>query len=124
MGIFLQYAPYTLKEGTWDDIRESYADHVIDCIAEYAPNIRSIILHRQVLTPLDIERVYGLTGGNIFHGAMSLDQMFVSRPVLGWSRYATPIEGLYLCGSGAHPGGGVMGAAGYNAARQILKDER
>jgi len=124
MGIFLQYAPYTLKEGTWDDIRESYADHVIDCIAEYAPNIKSIILHRQVLTPLDIERVYGLTGGNIFHGAMSLDQMFVSRPVLGWARYATPIEGLYLCGSGAHPGGGVMGAAGYNAARQILKEER
>jgi phytoene dehydrogenase-like protein len=123
MGVFLQYAPYTLKEGTWDDIRESYADHVIDCIAEYAPNIKSIILHRQVLTPLDIERVYGLTGGNIFHGAMSLDQMFVSRPVLGWARYATPIEGLYLCGSGAHPGGGVMGAAGYNAARQILKDE-
>jgi phytoene dehydrogenase-like protein len=123
MGIFLQYAPYTLKERTWDDIRESYADHVIDCIAEYAPNIKSIILHRQVLTPLDIERVYGLTGGNIFHGAMSLDQMFVSRPVLGWARYATPIEGLYLCGSGAHPGGGVMGAAGYNAARQILKDE-
>jgi phytoene dehydrogenase-like protein len=97
---------------------------VIDCIAEYAPNIKSIILHRQVLTPLDIERVYGLTGGNIFHGAMSLDQMFVSRPVLGWARYATPIEGLYLCGSGAHPGGGVMGAAGYNAARQILKEER
>jgi phytoene dehydrogenase-like protein len=121
MGIFLQYAPYTLREGTWDDIRESYADHVIDCIAEYAPNIKSIILHRQVLTPLDIERVYGLTGGNIFHGAMSLDQMFVSRPVLGWARYATPIEGLYLCGSGAHPGGGVMGAAGYNAARQILR---
>jgi phytoene dehydrogenase-like protein len=122
MGIFLQYAPYTLKEGSWDDIRESYADHIIDCIEEYVPNIKSIILHRQVLTPLDLERTYGLTGGNIFHGAMSLDQMFIARPVLGWARYATPVKGLYLCGSGAHPGGGVMGAAGYNAARQILKD--
>ena len=122
MGIFLQYAPYTLSEGSWDDIRESYADHVIDCIAEYAPNIRSIILHRQVLTPLDIERTFGMTGGNIFHGSMSLDQLFVARPVLGWARYRTPIRNLYLCGSGAHPGGGVMGAAGWNAAREILRD--
>lgn len=122
MGIFLQYAPYTLSEGSWDDIRESYADHVIGCIAEYAPNIRSIILHRQVLTPLDIERRFGMTGGNIFHGAMSLDQLFLARPVLGWARYRTPIRNLYLCGSGAHPGGGVMGAAGWNAAREILRD--
>ena len=124
MGIFLQYAPYSLKEGAWDELREPYADHVIDCIAEYAPNIKSIVLHRQVLTPLDLERTYGITGGNIFHGGMSLDQMFTSRPVAGWARYATPLPGLYLCGSGAHPGGGVMGAAGYNAARRILKDRR
>jgi phytoene dehydrogenase-like protein len=124
LGIFLQYAPYTLRDASWDGLRESYADHVIDLIAEYAPNIRSIVRHRQVLTPLDLERIYGLTGGNIFHGAMSLDQMYFLRPVAGWARYGTPIPGLYLCGSGAHPGGGVMGAPGYNAARRILADWR
>lgn len=124
MGIFLQYAPYTLAEGNWDDLRESYADHVIDTITEYAPNLRSLILARQVLTPLDIERKFGITGGNIFHGAMSLDQMFWSRPLPGCGSYATPVRGLYLCGSGAHPGGGVMGAPGYNAARRILRDLR
>ena len=122
MGIFLQYAPYRLAQGSWDEISDSYADQVIDCIAEYAPNIRSITLDRQVLTPLDLERTYGLTGGNIFHGAMSLDQMFWSRPVMGWARYRTPIQNLYLCGSGTHPGGGVMGAAGYNAAQVVGKD--
>ncbi len=122
MGIFLQYAPYTLAEGTWDDLREPYADHILDLIAEYAPNIRNIVIDRQVLTPLDLERRFGLTGGNIFHGEMSLDQMFVMRPLAGWARYRTPIQGLYLCGSGAHPGGGVMGAAGHNAAREMLKD--
>jgi phytoene dehydrogenase-like protein len=122
MGVFLQYAPYTLRDGSWDQLRESYADHVIDLIADYAPNIRDIIVDRQTLTPLDLERRFGITGGNIFHGEMSLDQMFVMRPVAGWARYRTPIRGLYLCGSGAHPGGGVMGAPGYNAAREILKD--
>src|SRR5579872_3854261 len=121
MGIFLQYAPYTLRGRTWDDVREPYADHVMDLIAEYAPNIRSITVERQVLSPLDLERRFGITGGNIFHGEMSLDQMYVMRPVAGWARYRTPINGLYLCGSGAHPGGGVMGAPGYNAARVILK---
>jgi phytoene dehydrogenase-like protein len=121
MGIFLQYAPYTLRDATWDQVREPYADHVLGLIEEYAPNIRSIVLSRQVLTPLDLERRFGLTGGNIFHGEMSLDQMFVMRPVAGWARYRTPIGGLYICGSGAHPGGGVMGAPGYNAAREILK---
>ena len=125
MGIFLQYAPYTLKGGqTWDDLREPFGDRVLDTIAEYAPNIRSIIEHRQVLTPLDLERRFGITGGNIFHGEMSLDQMFVMRPVPGWARYRTPIDRLYICGSGTHPGGGVMGAPGYNAAREILKDAR
>ncbi len=123
MGIFLQYAPYTLKgPKTWDDLREPFADRVLDLIAEYAPNIHSIVEHRQVLTPLDLERRFGITGGNIFHGEMSLDQMFVMRPVPGWARYRTPVEGLYMCGSGTHPGGGVMGAPGYNAAREILKD--
>ncbi len=124
MGIFLQYAPYTLSAGTWDDLRDQYADHVLDLIEEYAPNIKSIVRHRQVLTPLDLERIYGLTGGNIFHGAMSLDQMYVLRPVAGYARYATPIKNLYLCGSGAHPGGGVMGAPGFNAARRILRDRK
>ncbi|MBK5291156.1 MAG: NAD(P)/FAD-dependent oxidoreductase [Acidobacteriia bacterium] len=122
MGIFLQYAPYTLRESTWDQLREPFADRVLDIISEYAPNIRSIIDHRQVLTPLDLERRFGIAGGNIFHGEMSLDQMFLMRPVAGWARYRTPVKGLYLCGSGAHPGGGVMGAPGYNAAREIRKD--
>ncbi len=121
MGIFLQYAPYTLREGNWDDLREPFAETVLDVIEEYAPNIRSIIEERQTLTPLDLERRFGITGGNIFHGEMSLDQMFVMRPLAGWARYRTPIRGLYLCGSGAHPGGGVMGAPGYNAAREMLK---
>lgn len=124
MGAFLQYAPYTLSEGNWDDLRESYADHVVDLIEEYVPNIRSIIEYRQVLTPLDLERRFGITGGNIFHGEMSLDQMFVMRPLAGWARHRTPVRNLYLCGSGAHPGGGVMGAPGHNAAQVILQDTR
>ncbi|MGP8246597.1 MAG: phytoene desaturase family protein [Bryobacteraceae bacterium] len=119
MGIFLQYAPYTLREGTWDEWREPFADRVISLIEEYVPNIRAIVEHRQVLTPLDLERRFGITGGNIFHGEMSLDQMFSMRPVAGWARYKTPIPGLYLCGSGAHPGGGVMGAPGYNCAKAM-----
>ncbi len=122
MGVFLQYAPYTLRESTWDELREPYGRRVLDLIAEYAPNIHSVVEQVQVLTPLDLERRFGLAGGNIFHGEMSLDQMFVMRPVAGWARYRTPIRGLYLCGSGTHPGGGVMGAPGYNAAREILKD--
>jgi phytoene dehydrogenase-like protein len=122
MGIFLQYAPYTLREGTWDDLRAPFTERVLDIIAEYAPNIRSIIMEKQTLTPLDLERRFGITGGNIFHGEMSIDQMFSLRPVAGWARYRAPVPGLYLCGSGAHPGGGVMGAPGFNAAREILKD--
>jgi len=121
MGIFLQYAPYTLKESTWDELREPFAYRVFDLIEEYAPGFRSLVIEKQVLTPLDLERRFGLTGGNIFHGEMSVDQMFVMRPVAGCARYRTPIQGLYLCGSGTHPGGGVMGAPGYNAAREILK---
>jgi phytoene dehydrogenase-like protein len=121
MGIFLQYAPYTLRDASWDDLREPFADKVLDLIGEYAPNLGGLVLHRQVLTPLDLERRFGLTGGNIFHGEMSLDQMFVLRPAAGWASYRTPLKGLYLCGSGAHPGGGVMGAAGYNAAREMLR---
>jgi phytoene dehydrogenase-like protein len=121
MGIFLQYAPYTLREGSWDELREPFGDRVIALIEEYAPGFGLLIERRQVLTPLDLERQFGITGGNIFHGEMSLDQMFVMRPVAGWARYQTPVRGLYLCGSGAHPGGGVMGAPGYNCAREMLK---
>jgi phytoene dehydrogenase-like protein len=122
MGIFLQYAPYTLRDTDWDKEREPYSERILDVIEEYCPNIRSVVEHRQTLTPLDLERRFGITGGNIFHGEMSLDQMFVLRPLAGWAKYRTPVKGLYLCGSGAHPGGGVMGAPGHNAAREILKD--
>ncbi len=122
MGIFLQYAPYDLRGMDWKAAKERYADRVLDLIEEYAPGFKSLVLHRQVLSPRDMEEIYGLTGGNIFHGEMSLAQLFFMRPVPGWARYRTPIRGLYLCGSGAHPGGGVMGAPGYNAAREILRD--
>jgi phytoene dehydrogenase-like protein len=122
MGIFLQYAPYTLKDSNWDRERTRYTERILDVIEEYCPNIRSVIEHKQTLTPLDLERRFGITGGNIFHGEMALDQMFVLRPLAGWARYRTPVRGLYLCGSGAHPGGGVMGAPGHNAAREIMKD--
>ncbi len=121
IGIFLQYAPYTLSESTWEELREPFAERVFDIIEQYAPGFRNLVLERQVLTPLDLERRFGITRGNIFHGEMSLDQMFVMRPLAGWAKYKTPVEGLYLCGSGAHPGGGVMGAPGYNAARAMLR---
>jgi phytoene dehydrogenase-like protein len=122
--MFVQYAPYKLKDADWDSIKESFADRCIDLMADYAPNIKQAILHRQVITPLDMEREYSMTGGNIFHGEMTLDQLFFMRPVAGWARYRTPVDGLYMCGSGTHPGGGVMGAPGYNAAREILADWR
>jgi phytoene dehydrogenase-like protein len=123
MNIFSQYGPYRLREGlTWETEREAYGDRCVDLLAEYAPNIKGAILHREVLTPVDLEREFHLTGGNIFHGRMSLDQMFSMRPVPGFAAYRTPVRGLYLCGSGAHPGGGVMGLPGRNAARTILKD--
>jgi phytoene dehydrogenase-like protein len=124
MGIFLQYTPYRLAEGSWRERKERYADRVMDLIEEYAPGFQSLVRHRQVLSPLDMEEIYGLTGGNIFHGEMSVDQLYFLRPVPGWARYRTPVRGLYLCGSGTHPGGGVMGAPGYNAAREFLKDWR
>ena len=119
---FVQYVPYKLREGNWDDKRELLGDRVVRKIAEYAPNVPNAILARQVLTPLDLERSYGLTEGNIFHGDLRLEQLFFMRPVPGWAQYRTPIRGLYLCGAGAHPGGGVTGAPGRNAARQALRD--
>jgi len=124
MSMFIQYAPYKLAEGSWDDIKESFADRCFDIMNEYAPNFKSAVLGRQIITPLDMEREYGLTGGNIFHGAMSLSSMFFMRPVPGYCDYRTPIKGLYMCGAATHPGGGVMGACGYNAAREILRDRR
>lgn len=123
MCIFAQFAPYRLKGAQWnDELKNQFADRCLAALADYAPNIRDIVLHRQVISPHDLETEYGLTGGNIFHGDMTLDQLFFMRPLAGWAKYRTPIRSLYLCGSGTHPGGGVMGAPGYNAAREILKD--
>jgi phytoene dehydrogenase-like protein len=124
MTCFIQYVPYRLKKGTWDENRELLGDRVVRKIGEYAPNVPGSVVARQVLTPLDLERTYGLTEGNIFHGDLNLEQLFFMRPVAGFAQYRTPVEGLYLCGAGTHPGGGVTGAPGHNAARRVLKDLR
>jgi phytoene dehydrogenase-like protein len=122
MSCFVQYAPYHLKESTWDAQREVFGDTVVNTIAEYAPNLKDIILHRQVVTPLDLEREWGLTEGNIFQGELTLEQLFFLRPAPGWAQYRTPVRNLYICGSATHPGGGIMGASGRNAAARILKE--
>ncbi len=124
MTCFVQYVPFLLRQGTWDEKRELLGDLVIKKIDQYAPNVSSAIIARQVITPLDLERTYGLTEGNIFHGDLSLEQLFFMRPVPGSAQYRMPIESLYLCGAGAHPGGGVTGAPGHNAAHQVLRDLR
>ncbi|HEY6539203.1 MAG TPA: NAD(P)/FAD-dependent oxidoreductase [Candidatus Dormibacteraeota bacterium] len=124
LSCFVQYAPYRLQEGDWEQEREKFADRVVELLGEYAPNLPGAVLHRQVVTPADMEREYGLVGGNIFHGEMSLDQLFFLRPGAGAGSYRTPIRDLYLGGSGSHPGGGVMGAPGRNAARAVLQDVR
>ena len=124
MSMFVQYAPYELRDGSWDDQREAFADRCFDVLDEYAPNFKRSVIDRQVLTPLDLERVFNLTGGNIFQGAMTPGQLFAFRPVPGYARYRTPLKGLYLCGAAAHPGGGVMGTPGFNAAREILGQRR
>jgi phytoene dehydrogenase-like protein len=121
MSCFVQYAPYKLKEGTWDEKREEFGDNVINTIAEYAPNLKDIIVGRQVVTPLDLEREWGLTEGNIFQGELTLEQLFFLRPVPGYAQYRTPIKNLWMCGSATHPGGGIMGANGRLAAMEILK---
>jgi phytoene dehydrogenase-like protein len=120
MSIYMQYAPYKLK-GDWEQQRGALGQTVVQTLAQYAPNLPEMILHHQIITPQDMEDVYGLTGGQIFHGDLALDQFFTMRPLLDWARYRTPIENLYLCGSGTHPGAGLTGGSGANAAREILK---
>jgi phytoene dehydrogenase-like protein len=122
LSCFVQYAPYKLVEGNWDEQREAFGDNVIDTISEYVPNIKDIIVGRQILTPLDLEREFGLTQGNIFQGELSLEQLFFLRPVAGWAYYRTPVDNLYMCGSATHPGGGIMGANGRIASQVILKE--
>ncbi|MGA9887650.1 MAG: NAD(P)/FAD-dependent oxidoreductase, partial [Candidatus Acidiferrales bacterium] len=122
LSCFVQYAPYKLSQGTWDEQREAFGDTVIDTISQYAPNLKNLIIGKQVITPLDIERQTGLSEGNIFQGELSLEQLFFLRPAAGWARYRTPIKKLYMCGSATHPGGGIMGAPGRLAALEILKD--
>lgn len=125
MSVLVQYAPYRLEEGEWDSAkRTALGDRVVETLVQYAPNLGSAIVHREVLSPTDLEQRFALTEGNIYHGEMTLDQLYFMRPVPGWGRYRTPIEGLYLCGAGTHPGGGVTGTPGYNAARQVLADAK
>jgi phytoene dehydrogenase-like protein len=124
LSAYVQFAPFKLKEGNWDARRKDLGDTVVRTLAEYAPNLPSLIEHMQVITPLDLETIYGFTGGHIFHGELALDQLFTMRPVLDWARYKTPIRGLFLCGSGTHPGNGLTGASGANAAREIIRDLR
>ena len=122
ISIHVQFVPYTLKNGDWNSRREELGDHVVNELEKYAPKIKNMIVGRQVITPLDLEKIYGLSGGHLMHGEQSLDQFFTFRPLIGWAQYRTPIAGLYLCGAGTHPGGGVTGGPGANAAREIIKD--
>jgi phytoene dehydrogenase-like protein len=124
MSMFVQYAPYDLRDGSWDIERDAFADRCFDVLNDYAPNFKDAVIDRQVLAPPDLERVFNLTGGNIFQGAMTPGQLFAFRPVTGYASYRTPLRGLYLCGAAAHPGGGVMGTPGLNAAREILRGRR
>ncbi|MBZ5597030.1 MAG: NAD(P)/FAD-dependent oxidoreductase [Acidobacteriia bacterium] len=121
MSIYVQYAPFKLKNSDWESQRVALGDTVVKTIAQYAPNLPELILTHQIITPQDLEDTYGLTGGHIFHGELALDQFFTMRPLLDWARYRTPIQNLYLCGSGTHPGAGLTGGSGANAAREILK---
>jgi phytoene dehydrogenase-like protein len=121
--LFCQHVAPQLPNGeSWDGKRETVADLMIDTVNSYAPNFKASVLGRQIMSPLDLERIFGLTDGDIFHGALTLDQMFSARPMLGHGNYRGPLPGLYMCGSGTHPGGGVTGAPGHNAAREIVRD--
>jgi phytoene dehydrogenase-like protein len=123
LSCFCQFFPYEVGGRSWDDgLREQIADRILDKLTEYAPNIKDAVIARQMLSPLDLERRFGLTGGNIFHGDITPDQSFNLRPVSGYADYRTPLAGLYLCGSGAHPGGGVTGIPGHNAAKVVIED--
>jgi phytoene dehydrogenase-like protein len=124
MSMFVQYFPYKLRDGNVAEEKEKFADRCFDIVNEYAPNFRRAVIDRQVLAPADLEQRFGLTGGNIMQGSMTLSSLFSMRPVAGYANYRTPIRGLYMCGAATHPGGGVMGASGYNAAREILRDTR
>jgi phytoene dehydrogenase-like protein len=118
----MQYAPLKLKNSDWESERVTLCDTVVKTLSLYAPNLPELILSHQIITPQDLEDTYGFTGGHIFHGELALDQFFTMRPLLDWARYRTPIRNLYLCGSGTHPGAGLTGGSGANAAREILKD--
>ncbi|HEV7521243.1 MAG TPA: NAD(P)/FAD-dependent oxidoreductase [Candidatus Angelobacter sp.] len=124
MSVYMQYAPFKLKNSDWDTQRSSLGETVVKTLAEYAPNLPALVEDGQIITPKDLETTYGLTGGHIFHGELALDQFFTMRPLLDWARYNTPIQNLYLCGSGTHPGAGLTGGSGANAAREILKQLR
>jgi phytoene dehydrogenase-like protein len=124
MSIYVQWAPYRLREGRWDDLRGALEERALRRLAEIAPDLPARVIASEVLTPVDLERQYGLTGGHVFHGEHALDQLYAMRPVLGWAQHRTPIKGLYLCGAGTHPGGGVTGAPGAHGARVVLKDLR
>jgi phytoene dehydrogenase-like protein len=123
--LFCQHVAPVLPDGaSWDAHRETVADLMIDLVNTHAPNFKAAVLGRQIMSPLDLERTFGLIGGDIFHGALSLDQMFSARPMLGHGDYRGPVPGLYMCGSGTHPGGGVTGAPGHNCAREVIADFR
>ena len=122
MSVHMQYAPFSLRAGSWIDRKDALADLVLRTLETHAPGVTALVEHRQVITPRDLQDTYGLTGGHIHHGELALDQLFTMRPTLGWAAYRTPLAGLYLCGSGTHPGNGLTGGSGQNAAREILKD--
>jgi len=121
MSIYAQYAPHTLRDGTWDTAREGLLHAVLDTLERYMPGVRGLIVEAEVMTPADLEREWGMAGGHIHHGELALDQLFTMRPLLGWSQYRTPIQGLWLCSAGTHPGLGLTGGSGANAAREILR---
>lgn len=122
MSIHVQYVPYKLKDGDWNTRRDELAESVVTKLSDFAPDLKRLIVGRQVITPIDLEQTYGLSGGHIFHGEQALDQFFMFRPIIGWAQYRTPIKGLYLCGAGTHPGGEITGQCGANAAREIIRD--